>query len=218
MADTSFDINNGANQIAPNAMTQNQYFYGEEFARKILGSKDKPLSLIVLGAGVDATIGLPTSADLIPRIVDFLETDEGKTLDTILRKAIGRVHFHFDKFVSTAIDRLAKDLDREIVSICHNILYCFFRLPCPPLRRGGPYPIPKPKIPTIGIRDVTALSAIFSKITPSLFTLKEGSTSHPGPLSSGAREETALLGARNRYALRLAGHQSPRQVVRDGTA
>lgn len=50
MANTSFDINNGANQIAPNAMTQNQYFYGEEFARKILGSKDKPLSLIVLGA------------------------------------------------------------------------------------------------------------------------------------------------------------------------
>ena len=31
----------------------------------------------------------------------------------------------------------------------------------------------------------------FSKIIPSLFTLKEGSTSHPGPLSSGAREETA---------------------------
>ena len=34
-------------------------------------------------------------------------------------------------------------------------------------------------------------SLSFSKITPSLFTLKEGSTSHPGPLSSGAREETA---------------------------
>ena len=49
----------------------------------------------------------------------------------------------------------------------------------------------------------------FSKIYPSFLTLKEGSTSHPGPLSSGAREKTALLGARNRYALRLAGHQSP---------
>ena len=36
-----------------------------------------------------------------------------------------------------------------------------------------------------------ASSLSFSKITPSLFTLKEGSTSHPGPLSSGAREETA---------------------------
>ena len=34
-------------------------------------------------------------------------------------------------------------------------------------------------------------SSSFSKITPSLFTLKEGSTSHPDPLSSGAREETA---------------------------
>ena len=36
-----------------------------------------------------------------------------------------------------------------------------------------------------------ASSLSFSKITPSLFTIKEGSTSHPGPLSSGAREETA---------------------------
>ena len=73
-----------------------------------------------------------------------------------------------------------------------------------------------------------------SKITPSLFTLKEGSTSHPDPLqwslhplrfprfrgteTSGAREETALLGARNRFALRLADHQRSRQIVRDGTA
>ena len=47
----------------------------------------------------------------------------------------------------------------------------------------------------------------FSKIIPSFFTIKEGSTSHPSPLSSGAREETALLGARNRFALRLADHQ-----------
>ena len=32
------------------------------------------------------------------------------------------------------------------------------------------------------------------------------------------KDITALLGARNRYAIRLAGHQSPRQVLRDGTA
>ena len=35
------------------------------------------------------------------------------------------------------------------------------------------------------------IERVFSKITPSLFTIKEGSTSHPDPLSSGAREETA---------------------------
>ena len=51
---------------------------------------------------------------------------------------------------------------------------------------------------------------LFSKTYPSFLTVKEGSTSHLGLLSSGEREETALLGARNRYALRLAGHQSPR--------
>ena len=57
------------------------------------------------------------------------------------------------------------------------------------------------------------IQRVFSKITPSLFTIKEGSTSHPDPLSSGAREETALLGARNRFALRLADHQRSRQIV-----
>jgi len=59
---------------------------------------------------------------------------------------------------------------------------------------------------------------LFSKTYPSFLTLKEGSTSHLGLLSSGEKKETALLGAQNRYALRLAGHQSPRQIVRDGTA
>ena len=62
------------------------------------------------------------------------------------------------------------------------------------------------------------IQRVFSKITPSLFTLKEGSTSHLGLLPSGKKKETALLGARNRYALRLADHQRSRQIVRDGTA
>ena len=62
------------------------------------------------------------------------------------------------------------------------------------------------------------MSKRISKIIPSFFTIKEGSTSHLGLLPSGKKKETALLGARNRYALRLAGHQSPRHVLRDGTA
>ena len=36
------------------------------------------------------------------------------------------------------------------------------------------------------------IQRVFSKITPSLFTLKEGSTSHPDPLSSEERDVTAL--------------------------
>ena len=64
----------------------------------------------------------------------------------------------------------------------------------------------------------TVMWYLFSKTYPSFLTVKEGSTSHLGLLPSGKKRETALLGARNRYALRLAGHQSPRQIVRDGTA
>ena len=48
---------------------------------------------------------------------------------------------------------------------------------------------------------------LFSKTYPSFLTVKEGSTSHLGLLPSGKKKETALLGARNRYALRLADHQ-----------
>ena len=78
------------------------------------------------------------------------------------------------------------------------------------------------KTPSLLYKDFSNHPVNSSKITPSLFTLKEGnfskthpssltlkggSTSHPDPLSSGAREETALLGAQNRFALRLADHQ-----------
>ena len=48
---------------------------------------------------------------------------------------------------------------------------------------------------------------VISKIIPSFFTIKEGSTSHLGLLSSGEKKETALPGAQNRYALRLSDHQ-----------
>ena len=37
-------------------------------------------------------------------------------------------------------------------------------------------------------------------------------------LSPQERGRKPPSGAQNRYALRLAGHQSPRQIVRDGTA
>lgn len=115
------DISGGQNQIATGPTTQQQIFYGDQFARQILRCNNAPLTLVVLGAGADATLGLPTSAQLIPRIVSYLETDEGKTIDTLLRKAIGSVRFHFDKFVSQAIDGLAKDLDKNLVTICRNI-------------------------------------------------------------------------------------------------
>ena len=47
-----------------------------------------------------------------------------------------------------------------------------------------------------------------SKTYPSFLTVKEGSTFLTKPLFPQGRENvTALLGAQNRYALRLADHQ-----------
>ena len=64
----------------------------------------------------------------------------------------------------------------------------------------GTYALSKPSV-SLSQREV------FSKTYPSFLTLKEGSTSHLGLLPSGKKRETALLGARNRYALRMADHQ-----------
>ena len=62
------------------------------------------------------------------------------------------------------------------------------------------------------------IQRVFSKTHPSSLTLKGGSTFSPSPSSSGSGDVTALLGARNRYVLRMADHQRSRQIVRDGTA
>ena len=55
------------------------------------------------------------------------------------------------------------------------------------------------------------LSVFFIKITPSLFTIKEGSTSHLGLLPSGEKRKPLLLVARNHFILWLADHQRSRQ-------
>ena len=56
----------------------------------------------------------------------------------------------------------------------------------------------KPTRPSLPLRKAPPLISIFSP--------------------QGRRGKPHLLVARNRYALRLAGHQSPRHILRDGTA
>ena len=86
---------------------------------------------------------------------------------------------------------------RELVSqIRETIQRVFFESPRPSLAKEG----------------------FFSKTHPqwSLHPLRFPRSR--GTETSGSGDVTALLGARNRYAIRLTGHQSPRQIVRDGTA
>lgn len=118
--DQQFDFHNGRQQINPAAQTAIQhihYHQGEEGGSAPHCAK----TLVILGAGADATAGLPVSSQLIPGIVDWLGTEEGKAVDEALRKQLKRLTFRFDKFVEDAIDRLAEDLDRERDTICHHV-------------------------------------------------------------------------------------------------
>lgn len=113
-------VSGGNNQLLPNATHAEQHIHyhnGDEGSAVSNCAK----TLVILGAGADAAAGLPASSQLIPSIVDWLETNEGKAVDDALRKQLKRLTFRFDKFVDDAIDRLAKDLDRERDTICSNV-------------------------------------------------------------------------------------------------
>ena len=90
----------------------------------------------------------------------------------------------------------------------HLFWKVFFRKPTRPslpLRKAPPFSpslssmvFTTPSVPLVGDRnpqgreDVTALQCCFSKIIPSFFTIKEGSTSLLGLLPSGKKRKTAL--------------------------
>lgn len=117
--DNSISIHDGRQQINPAATQaiQNNIFMPPATPEDKTGSR----TVVILGAGADSAMGLPASDSLIPRIVDYLETDEGREVDASLRKLLKRLTFRFDKFVDNTIDSLAKDLDNERDAICANI-------------------------------------------------------------------------------------------------
>ena len=72
----------------------------------------------------------------------------------------------------------------------------------------------KPTRPSLPLRKAPPLISVFFN---GLYT-PFGSPVSGGQKPQGRRGKPLLLVARNRYALRLAGHQSPRHILRDGTA
>ena len=116
------NISGGQNQILPSVTqaVQNNY-YGMPSQLPSNEVYKRSDTVFILGAGVEAVLGIPTSASLIPNIVDYIETEEGKQIDAALRKAIGGVRFHFSTFVNNTIDKLAKDLDPQIDTIIHDV-------------------------------------------------------------------------------------------------
>lgn len=76
---------------------------------------------IVLGAGVDANIGMPLTGELIPQIAEYAKTEEGAALDAKLRSVLPRLNFKFDNFVRKTIDRFADEFNKEMTAIREGI-------------------------------------------------------------------------------------------------
>lgn len=119
MAETNIDINGGHSQVNPAATqaVQNNY-YGTPVP---LHEEAAARMVVVLGAGVDTAAGFPNPCSLVPKITEWLETDEGKAVDAALRKLLKGLRFSYAKFVDNAIERLAHDLDRERETICSRV-------------------------------------------------------------------------------------------------
>lgn len=119
MAETNIDINGGHSQVNPAATqaVQNNY-YGTPVP---LHEEAAARTMVVLGAGVDTAAGFSNPCSLVPKITEWLETDEGKAVDAALRKLLKGLRFSYAKFVDNAIERLAHDLDRERETICSRV-------------------------------------------------------------------------------------------------
>ena len=119
MAETNIDINGGHSQVNPAATqaVQNNY-YGTPVP---LHEEAAARTMVVLGAGVDTAAGFSNPCSLMPKITEWLETDEGKAVDAALRKLLKGLRFSYAKFVDNAIERLAHDLDRERETICSRV-------------------------------------------------------------------------------------------------
>ena len=88
----------------------------------------------------------------------------------------------------------------HIHAIClrtHIIKHMIISVICTNMRKGNKYFLKSPR-PSLPLKRAPPLISVFSP--------------------QGRRGKPLLLVARNRYALRLAGHQSPRHILRDGTA
>ena len=119
MAETNIDINGGHSQVNPAATQAVQYnYYGTPVP---LHEEAAARMVVVLGAGVDTAAGFSNPCSLVPKITEWLETDEGKAVDAALRKLLKGLRFSYAKFVDNAIERLAHDLDRERETICSRI-------------------------------------------------------------------------------------------------
>lgn len=119
MTETNIDINGGHSQVNPAATQAVQYnYYGTPVP---LHEEAAARMVVVLGAGVDTAAGFPNPCSLVPKITEWLETDEGKAVDAALRKLLKGLRFSYAKFVDNAIERLAHDLDRERETICSRI-------------------------------------------------------------------------------------------------
>jgi len=62
-------------------------------------------TVIICGAGVDKSPGLdfPLATELVPRIRQYLETDEGKEIDKAFRKILPCLRCSYDKFIKNVI-------------------------------------------------------------------------------------------------------------------
>ncbi len=117
--ETNIDVNGGHNQVLPAATQaiQNNY-YGQP-----VPAREAPVaqSVVVLGSGVDTSAGFSAPGGLVPKITEWLETEEGQSVDVALRKRLKGLRFSYARFVDDAIERLAHDLDRERETICARV-------------------------------------------------------------------------------------------------
>lgn len=79
----------------------------------------------ILGAGVDATSGiqLPLTSELLPRITEFANSEDGNAIEAKIRSFFPGLRFRFDTFIQNTIDNIARSYQDQLRVIVANVTH-----------------------------------------------------------------------------------------------
>lgn len=82
-------------------------------------------TVVICGAGVDKSdgINMPLAPELVPRIRDFLKSEEGQEIDKALHDILPNLRFSYDKFVKSAVEKLSNEFREQVAAIIVKITY-----------------------------------------------------------------------------------------------
>ncbi len=80
-------------------------------------------TVVICGAGADRAAGMPLASELIPKITEFLNTEDGKAVDKSLRDALPYLRFMYSTLATETVQNMLNAYRDDTDAIVESINY-----------------------------------------------------------------------------------------------